>query len=478
MVPRLVSIPVHVLATVAALFIPRAHCFSIQAWSHHRASPLLLSQQANLDGDGDDARKAASASSDILAALRTRTGGDLEVDFYDTSTHLYSEGVWHNALAGITSLKFNKLVDDQDGIPAARRIAESLYKYSWDGSSFRRRVWSGSWDHSRLDSDHDNPPEQANYYRESNEHRCVQHGMALIFWSELLLAVDDSTDSSSSKTTKEEQEQQEKIATAFINEFWNGEQWTTVSKSQGGGSTLRRSASAAKPTLNASNDDMPYYRAVDQAIAVLALLAHIKVLETKRGENAEDLIRIVQMTCQNLLAPTNTTGGFGYGTVATARAYIGLDRNRNFWHDGWILLAISCARKYLWPSDSSHGETQLQAMMQGLLNLYGHNDNKGNTSSTSSTTLFDGTIWHWPKLLKDDESNVRYCGDNALLYAISRTICSEDERTTEGFWKFIGELRDKNDDGLASVADAYPQVRLHPNTELAALLLWPNRSNP
>jgi hypothetical protein len=27
--------------------------------------------------------------------------------------------------------------------------------------------------------------------------------------------------------------------------------------------------------------------------------------------------------------------------------------------------------------------------------------------------------------------------------------------------------------GLSSVADAYPQVRLHPNTELAALLVWP-----
>lgn len=47
------------------------------------------------------------------------------------------------------------------------------------------------------------------------------------------------------------------------------------------------------------------------------------------------------------------------------------------------------------------------------------------------------------------------------------------------FWNFIDMLRSNGDrDGndyhhLASVADVYTQVRLHPNTELAALLLWP-----
>ena len=35
------------------------------------------------------------------------------------------------------------------------------------------------------------------------------------------------------------------------------------------------------------------------------------------------------------------------------------------------------------------------------------------------------------------------------------------------------KLQMNGEDGLVSVADVYPQVRLHPNTELAALVLWP-----
>jgi hypothetical protein len=41
------------------------------------------------------------------------------------------------------------------------------------------------------------------------------------------------------------------------------------------------------------------------------------------------------------------------------------------------------------------------------------------------------------------------------------------------FHSFIQELRSRDPvNGLSSVADAYPQIRLHPNTELAALALW------
>ena len=41
------------------------------------------------------------------------------------------------------------------------------------------------------------------------------------------------------------------------------------------------------------------------------------------------------------------------------------------------------------------------------------------------------------------------------------------------FWSIIASLREGHDGGLASVADAYTQVRLHPNSELSALLVWP-----
>jgi hypothetical protein len=413
-----------------------------------------------IDGlSSPDNRSPKDLSSHILAGLQARTSSsssnvlNLETDFYDSSTGLYSEGVWHNALLGISSLKNNQ---------AADQIADSLFKYSWDGCSFRRRAWSGNWDHSSIDSN--NPPEQANYYRESSEHRCVQHGLALVFWSKLLLDCDDA--GQDIRTTRDRYaEQQQTIAECFIREFWDPsvQKWTTVSRSQGGGSVLRPSASAAKQTLGVS-EAAPYYRAVDQAIAVLACLEHLKVLEQSEGNDAimkerSMLIALIQTTCSVILSPN----GFGYGNVQEAKNYLGLDRNRNFWHDGWTVLSLVKARKYLWPSDTNYGEIQLDSIWQALIDMYG--------------TGSDGTVWHWPKEQKNDSSNVRYCGDNSLAHAIKRNLMlgKNDALDTDvdEFWSFIASLREGHDGGLASVADAYTQVRLHPNSELSALLVWP-----
>lgn len=403
---------------------------------------------------------AIEVSSGILDSLRNSSANskkplNLETDFFDQSTGLYSEGVWHNALIGIASLKIGRQADS---------ITDSLFRYAWDGYSFRRRSWSGTWDHSTIESD--NPPEQANYYRESSEHRCVQHGMALIFWSQLVL--DHRVNGDTTDDGKKYIGQQRLIADSFFNEFYDpsAQKWTTVSRVQGGGSVLRPSASAAKQTI-ASTEAMPYYRAVDQAIAVLACLEHLEVLDCATEDNAiekerDTLKSIVQTTCHQIMSPD----GFGYGNIKEAKSYLGLDRNRNFWHDGWTLLALIQARRYLWPSDTDYGQAQYLAMWKDLIDMYG--------SYGASTKIYDGTVWHWPRKLKDDLSNVRYCGDNALASAIRRNIdikgSSIDE---EGFSKFISDLRQGNERELASVADVYPQVRLHPNTELAALLVWP-----
>jgi hypothetical protein len=108
----------------------------------------------------------------------------------------------------------------------------------------------------------------------------------------------------------------------------------------------------------------------------------------------------------------------------------------------------------------------LQSLWKRLLALYGHLD--------PTTHAFDGTVWHWPKSLKQSaaDGNVRYCGDNALLYAITRNLNDEGLDSLGGFWDFIEELRSHDGEGLASVADEYTQIRLHPNSELASLLLW------
>jgi len=100
--------------------------------------------------------KRYQVSKDILQGLQTSTSSsgnliNIITDFYDDSTGLYSEGIWHNCLAGIASLQLRKVSDNQKYLDDATRVANSLFKYSWDGTSFRRRAWSGKWDHTRVD---------------------------------------------------------------------------------------------------------------------------------------------------------------------------------------------------------------------------------------------------------------------------------------------------------------------------------------
>jgi hypothetical protein len=219
----------------------------------------------------------------------------------------------------------------------------------------------------------------------------------------------------------------------------------------------------------------PYYRAVDQAIGVLACLGILKVMKldpnpTSVESSKARVIDILKDTCYELLAPE----GFGYGSPPDTRSYIGFDRNRNFWHDAWVILALLMARRYLWPNDANHGEEPLRLLVQEMVDRYGRILGSGDVDDK-----FDGTIWHWERSLKDGHAggNVRYCGDNTLLYAMTRTLnwCPGGLSQYQArFWDFISELQEGNEDKLVSVGDIYQQVRLHPNTELAALLLCPS----
>mmetsp|Transcript_27875 Transcript_27875/g.32518 ORF Transcript_27875/g.32518 Transcript_27875/m.32518 type:complete len:527 (+) Transcript_27875:128-1708(+) len=458
-----------------------------------------------------------AASHPTSTSSVTSTSLNLETDFYDPSTGLHSEGVWHNALVGIASLEeLQQKKSRESSIKASseskskteaaqkyiHQIANSLYEFSWDGISFRRRSWSGNWDHSSLKDNASKPPEQANYYRESSEHRCVQHGMALIFWSKLILNGECMIDSTSSslKMTRRYKEQEKCIADQFVKEFWCHDakttKWSTLSQSQGGGDTSRLSASAAKPTDGIDEEcaGMPYYRAVDQAVAVLACLEHLQVLQQQQSSSVQQkdvklFTSIIEKTCQQILSPIRDQG-FGYGDIQDAKTYLGLNRNRNFWHDGWTFLALIKARQFIWPLDTNHGEAQLVVMWENLVGMYGCTtispDEDGVSShDENAKAAMDGIFWHWPRALKSDSYNVRYCGDNALAFAIRRnlSIMSNTSTIIDGgkggdsdFFRFISNLRERDDENrrLVSVADIYPQVRLHPNTELAALLVWPS----
>jgi len=111
----------------------------------------------------------------------------------------------------------------------------------------------------------------------------------------------------------------------------------------------------------------------------------------------------------------------------------------------------------VWPNVVNHEEEELRLLLKQLVDRYGH---------LSSNDEFDGTVWHWPKSLKSNDDNVRCCGDNVLLYAITRSLEWAPGGLAEyhsGFWDFVDLLTSRENDGLASMADVYKQVRLHPN---------------
>jgi len=234
--------------------------------------------------DKDFARSLETAEALVLG-LRSRTAQDdnsalnLETDFFDPSTGLHSEGVWHNALIGIACVGLTAsgcAVQDLRGAP--RRIAASLLKHSWDGASFRRRAHSGRWDHSTL-SDSSSTVEQPAYYGASDEHRCVQHGMCCVFWSFLREMEPDVA------------QEYNMIAAAFVDQFWDQQaaHWTTISRTQGVATGARRSASTGQsgPPKGANSAggqglfeevggvNQVYFRAVDHAIALVALVSMV-----------------------------------------------------------------------------------------------------------------------------------------------------------------------------------------------------------
>ena len=425
--------------------------------------------------------KAISLSASILNSLRGQTPEmscsspvplNLETDFYDPTTGLHSEGIWHNALVGIASLKLATIKNETSGesfLVAATHIADSLWGHAWDGVSFQRRSHSGLWDHSSLKNPNLPQPEQANYYRASTEHRCIQHGMALIFWGRLMRYFC----SRDNELYYRYQPQYRLIAKNFLKQYWDGsvDMWRTVSNDQGGGTLARPSASSGKAIEGVSEQDgFEYYRAVDQAVGILACLEMMHVLENSSDdqEDRDKLVGIVKKTVVQLFRE------FAYGNESDiARSYLGIERNRNFWHDGWVALAlVSCGRQCpeCWPGKNVHAH-DIQKQL-GLLVDRLHGRYCGNAATTD-------TIWHWATSEKPniESGNVHYCGDNALWYAINR-ICQEwdpnmltNPTDYQSFWDFVHKLQ--SNQGLVSVADVYPQVRLHPNTELAALVLWP-----
>ena len=80
------------------------------AGARRRLCPLpAVSKVSAADAADKDFTRALDTTESLVRALRARTQHksallNLETDFYDPSTGLHSEGVWHNSLIGIASL--------------------------------------------------------------------------------------------------------------------------------------------------------------------------------------------------------------------------------------------------------------------------------------------------------------------------------------------------------------------------------------
>jgi hypothetical protein len=100
-----------------------------------------------------------------------------------------------------------------------------------------------------------------------------------------------SSSSNNNNNNTYQEDQSKQIAESFVDQFWDNKvgKWHTVSKQQGWGTVLQLSASLGQPTMGikilAKDDDDEaageeegyyYFRAVDQAIDIIACLGMLK----------------------------------------------------------------------------------------------------------------------------------------------------------------------------------------------------------
>ena len=160
------------------------------------------------EGDAEESAKAQAAraaswelrtSQRLMSALRARTKSsrplDLLEDFYDATSGLCSEGVWHNAWLGIGSVLSARELrrrgaagaaeaeESEELFEAAVLLADSLYDLSFD-EGFRRRTPSGIWERAESATPRiGGAGERASFYDESRERRSIQNGAAVILYS-------------------------------------------------------------------------------------------------------------------------------------------------------------------------------------------------------------------------------------------------------------------------------------------------------
>ena len=380
-----------------------------------------------------------------ISAIEKRSGVsrplNLLEDMFDKESGLCSEGVWHNSWLGVSRVlaaRQLRSVDEPKAellLASARTLGDSLFRTSFDGTGFERRVSSGIWQSADEAAEAlAAAGENAAFYQPSPSHRCASSAAACILFS--MLAEEDMRERGLTELTAEEGESAASrfivVADAFVDEFFD----TKACK-------FRRAA----PTPEGGG----YFRAVDQAMGCLVCLRL-----ARQGHQVASSRAMASCAADSLLRE------FGYALYATEGQppgiYLGRVGGRNSWHDAlasFALLASGCL--------GVGGETPA-----GLVRAL-----------SESYRMDTGVIAHVPAELRaagDGGEPVAFSSTQAIWSAVVRAADLSSAKADALGGADVPALRAffdgaVHDDGLLPVGNVYPEGRLWANTEFAAFVL-------
>ena len=386
----------------------------------------------------------------LMSALRARTRSirplDLLDDFYDADSGLCSEGVWHNAWLGISSVlaaralrrrgSLSTTEESEELFESAVLLADSLYDLSFD-EGFLRRTPSGIWERAdsavaRIGA----TGEHASFYEASHERRSLQNGAAVVFYSLLAdeAAVRLHSDATGLAVRCDE------IGNTFLQTFYDSET-----------GRFRRS-------------DTPsgHWRAADQAVGCLACLRLARLTPSWCNTDTTLASEAARAAIDSLL------NDFGYGEYLSGGE--GVPRNQlgeypgtrraNSWHDSLACFAIVC---FAGGSPDVVCQSHVAALLRRV-----EADYRAPT----------GLLVHQRSMLKDAGS-IQFTCAQAIWAAVGRAASADapmptvdlDVRTAiaahRAAWcDFDSDQADEG--GLLPIANAYPARRLWCTTEPAA----------
>lgn len=395
----------------------------------------------------------------------------------------------------------------------AKRIARSLYQLNYRrGFGFVKRSHSGIWDLVEHDYDNANSDGKADSYRfKKHICSCNANAAAVIFLTLLMEAVTISSEEVGDENNEEIVHMAEECSANFLRQFFD----TSVGRF------------CHQRLINDDDDDddvddkdakdlLPSsYRAVDQAMGILACSRILKLLDRNNNGNAKrdrvqqqrysetrtmatsaaqslmDDFGYGMYATEGLRSPVNTIGGGGTQNIKNAATdNKKIVTTRNSWHDSIACFAILCSRT------CSGGESP-RGLCQFLARDYGFVVENSNNEESCVQQQQERQLLLGHNVLKETDMNQErnaYTCSQAIWNAVQRALIAtesndskeqQQQQSIPGFSDFTVGLRafqektassikdeNGNDIGLLStVGTTYPNIRLWANTETAAWLL-------